>query len=505
MRKSVPDDIPSYTSEEFSRDLVELTEVAQDAIVLLDDDFRLRYLNRTAEHLLHKPRAELLGRSIWDECPDFIGTEMERQIRRVMRERVRSRYENYYAHVQRWLEFQMNPLSRGGIVMWVCDVTDRKRLQESAEHSAATLTALMANVPEGVTVSNAAGKIELVSKYSLDIIKCSPEDVVGVPVESCGEKWHVLRMDGSIPEPHELPGVRSLRGETINLEEWLLETGDGTRIGVSCNASPILGPEGKITGSVLAWRDISGPTAEQEREAENRNIAVTATLARGVAHQLNNSLTSIIGYISLAHDEPDLSKARRLLGASLDAAQQSAELVRKLLAFGGRSVFNAREGIDLAEQIRNFEGIMRAKVPERIRLEFNLAEDAPRVHADPEQIKGALIALLVNAVEAIKEGPGTITVKTCVGEFTKRALQGLRNGSKLKSGTYVSIEVRDTGAGIPAEHQSRIFDPFFSTKFLGRGLGLATIDGLARSHNGAIGLTTEAGRGTEFRLYLPAA
>ena len=246
-------------------------------------------------------------------------------------------------------------------------------------------------------------------------------------------------------------------------------------------------------------------TAEQEREAENRNIAVTATLARGVAHQLNNSLTSIIGYISLAHDEPDLSKARRLLGASLDAAQQSAELVRKLLAFGGRSVFNAREGIDLAEQIRNFEGIMRAKVPERIRLEFNLAEDAPRVHADPEQIKGALIALLVNAVEAIKEGPGTITVKTCVREFTKRALQGLRNGSKLKSGTYVSIEVRDTGAGIPAEHQNRIFDPFFSTKFLGRGLGLAAIDGLARSHNGAIGLTTEVGRGTEFRLYLPAA
>jgi signal transduction histidine kinase len=219
---------------------------------------------------------------------------------------------------------------------------------------------------------------------------------------------------------------------------------------------------------------------------------------------LNNYLTAIIGNISLAQGEPDLnSRARRLLETSLEPAQQSAELVRKLLASVGKSVLNARQEVDLAEQIRNFEGVMRAMVPEQIRLEFDLAADAPRVHGDPEQIWEALTSLLANAIEAITQG-GAIVVKTRVQELTKRALQGLRNGSKLKSGTYVSIEVSDTGTGIPPEHRDRIFDPFFSTKYLGRGLGLAAVEGFVKNHNGAIGVTTEVGRGTEFRLYLPA-
>jgi PAS domain S-box-containing protein len=492
------------TFTEFSRDLAEQVEVAQDGFVLLDQEYRFRYLNQMAERLLKKPRTELLGKSIWDEYPGHVGTELERQIRRVMHERTLVRCENYDVGLQTWFEFQINPLSRQGIAMWLCDITDRKRLQQRAEHSAATLDALMENVPEGLTITNAStGLIELVSKYSLNVINRTLEDLVCIPIESYGEKWHILRPDGSSPEPQELPAVRATEGETIYCEEWLIERTDGTRISVLYNAAPVLDRQGKILGSVLVWRDISERKAEQARRAESQKVAMAATLAGGVAHQLNNSLTAVIGNISLAHDEPDLSsKSRRSLETSLDAAQHAVELVGKLLAFVGKSVVNAREEVDLAEQIRNFEGVMRAMVPRQIRLEFDLAADAPHVRADPEQIRGALTALLANAIEAIADG-GAIVVKTRVQELTKRKLQGLRNGSKLKSGTYVSIEVSDTGAGIRPEHRDQIFDPFFSTKFLGRGLGLAAVEGTVKSHNGALGVTTEVGRGTEFRLYLP--
>jgi PAS domain S-box-containing protein len=492
------------TFTEFSRDLAEQVEVAQDAFILLDQEFRFRYLNQMAERLLQKARPELLRKSIWDEYPGWVGSELEGQIRRVIQERTPARCENYYPHLQTWFEFRINPLALG-VAMWFCDVTDRKRLQQRAERSAATLDALMENIPEGLTIANAStGMIELVSTYSFNVINRSLEHLVGIPIESYGEKWGVLRPDGSTPDPQELPAVRAIKGETIYCEEWLIKKGDGTRISVLYNAAPILDREGKIIGSVLVWRDISERKAEQVRRAESQKVAMAATLAAGVAHQLNNYLTAIIGNISLAQGEPDLnSRARRLLETSLEPAQQSAELVRKLLASVGKSVLNARQEVDLAEQIRNFEGVMRAMVPEQIRLEFDLAADAPHVHADPEQIWEALTSLLANAIEAITQG-GAIVVKTRVQELTKRALQGLRNGSKLKSGTYVSIEVSDTGTGIPPEHRDRIFDPFFSTKYLGRGLGLAAVEGFVKNHNGAIGVTTEVGRGTEFRLYLPA-
>ncbi len=227
-------------------------------------------------------------------------------------------------------------------------------------------------------------------------------------------------------------------------------------------------------------------------------------MASGVAHQFNNNLHAVLGNLSFAlEDLPRESPARHGLMEAEKAAWKAAELSKQMLAFSGHGFIKPAE-LDLTTFIGQMKHLLKALLPSSLVLELDLADSLPYVMADPGQLKQIVISLIINAIEAFDGKSGIITVRTSLKECDKEYLTPLRFGEFLKEGLYVFLEVIDTGCGMSSDTIRKVFDPFFSTKFTGRGLGLPSCLGLVQSHNGAIRISSELENGTSVRVLLPA-
>ncbi len=227
-------------------------------------------------------------------------------------------------------------------------------------------------------------------------------------------------------------------------------------------------------------------------------------MAGGVAHQFNNSLHAVLGNLSFALEElPRESPARFSLIEAEKSAWKAAELSKQMLAFSGHGFAKTTE-LDLTVFIGQLKHLLRALLPSSVILEFDLAHRLPLIQADPGQLKQIVIALIINAIEAIGEKSGMITVRTSLMECDRDYLMPLRLGKFLEEGTYVFLEITDTGYGMDSDTIQKVFDPFFSTKFTGRGLGLPSSLGLVQAHNGTIRISSESGLGTSVKVLLPA-
>jgi signal transduction histidine kinase len=229
-----------------------------------------------------------------------------------------------------------------------------------------------------------------------------------------------------------------------------------------------------------------------------------AVLAGGVAHDFNNLLTSLLGNLELAllRTAPD-APSRRHLERIGEAARRAAELSQQMLAFSGRGNLMVQEA-DLSALVRDHLGTLRSLVPTPVSLSVELGEGLPRVRADVGQLRQLVRNLVVNAVEAVGGVPGRVTVATSACRLSREELRRTLVDDGLPPGEYVALEVTDTGAGMDAATLARVFDPFFSTKFTGRGLGLAVVLGIVRGHRGAIRVASEVGRGSTVAVLLPA-
>jgi len=236
---------------------------------------------------------------------------------------------------------------------------------------------------------------------------------------------------------------------------------------------------------------------------EAQKLESIGLLAGGVAHDFNNLLMGILGNASLAldmlgaHDH----STRDAIEDVVRATERAAELTRQLLAYAGKGRFVVGPA-DLSSLVRELVPLIQASIPRKVRLILQLANDLPGIEADKAQLEQLAMNLIINAGEAI-EGDGTVTVTTFVRRI-EPADRGLFLSDHELSGSYVTFEVRDTGMGMDDETRQRIFDPFFSTKFLGRGLGLSAALGIVRGHKGAIRVESAPGRGTTFEVIFPA-
>lgn len=228
-------------------------------------------------------------------------------------------------------------------------------------------------------------------------------------------------------------------------------------------------------------------------------------LAGGIAHDFNNLLTAILGNATLMHAEVgEHSPLSRSLQQVEDAALRAAELCRQLLEYAGRGRFTLQP-LDVNEVVRGTEALMRVTVPKKVSLVVTLQPGLPQVLADQKQIRQLLMNLLLNAAEALGDRPGEIAITTSAAHHTARALATASVRSPdLRDGEYVSLRITDTGEGMSEETLARIFDPFFSTRFIGRGLGLSAVVGIVRAHKGALRVESRLGAGTSFELLLPA-
>jgi signal transduction histidine kinase len=261
--------------------------------------------------------------------------------------------------------------------------------------------------------------------------------------------------------------------------------------------------EDEVTGAVGVAIDITDEERARSRMQETHKLESLGVLAGGIAHDFNNLLTAILGNASLLRLENNPSATA---SAQLDqieaAARRAAELCRQMLAYAGRGRFALRP-LDLNELIRGIEALMAVTVPKRATIEFSFGAHLPPVLADETQIQQLLMNLVINAAEALRDGPGTISIATSTGHRSARELAATAFSPQLSDGEYVSLTVSDTGEGMNTDTLARIFDPFFSTRFTGRGLGLAAVVGIIRAHKGALRVESHPGSGSTFELLLP--
>jgi CheY-like chemotaxis protein len=226
-------------------------------------------------------------------------------------------------------------------------------------------------------------------------------------------------------------------------------------------------------------------------------------LAAGVAHDFNNLLASVLGSASLAQADlaPDAPVRQHLQRIEL-AARRGSDLTRQMLAYAGRGDTTPVD-VDVNAVVEEMRDLLGVTLPGRIELRYELTSDIPAIEVDPTQLRQVVMNLVINAAEAIGDAGGVVTVRTGIADVDVAELAELHHGLNAAPGPHFFLEIADSGCGMDPATASRIFDPFFSTKFAGRGLGLATVAGIVRRHRGALGLRSVPGAGTTFRVLLP--
>ncbi len=247
-------------------------------------------------------------------------------------------------------------------------------------------------------------------------------------------------------------------------------------------------------------RKLTEAALEQASKLESLGV-----LAGGIAHDFNNLLTAVLGNINLAQIQlGELSPAIPFLENAEKTVLRAAELTKQMLAYSGKGRFVVHPH-DLNRVVEEMVHLLQVSISKRITLRFNLRPDLPAVEADAAQIQQVVMNLVTNASDAIGDADGVIALTTEVKDLNADEIAQGMPSQQLSPGRYVVLEASDTGCGMTSEVMARIFDPFFSTKATGRGLGLSAMLGILRGHGAGIQIVSQPGYGSTFRLYFPAS
>lgn len=319
---------------------------------------------------------------------------------------------------------------------------------------------------------------------------------------------HIVPEDQDI---HYLQSNRLLETGEQQVAELRMRRQDGSRFWGRLEAGVARdGQDGPPVWRIIL-SDISGKKrAEEEgqrlqaRLQQAQKMETLGVLAGGIAHDFNNILTAVLGNAELASKEVSpTSPIRGNLTGIMAAAHRAADLCHQMLVYAGKASF-APERVRLGELVEGMTQMLKTAVSNQAVLTLNMESDLPPVEADPRQIRQVVMNLVMNASEALEDRGGAVTVSVGGTRCDEESLRGTEPSEDLTPGRYVYLEVADNGSGMDAETKARIFEPFFSTKFAGRGLGLSTVMGIVRAHRAALKVCSEPGKGTTFRILFPA-
>lgn len=305
-------------------------------------------------------------------------------------------------------------------------------------------------------------------------------------------------------EPQEQPiQVAARNSQTVKAEENQIVRADGRIIDVLSFASPLFDENGQVRGVISACVDITERKAQEQLRADlerrlhrDERMRSLGVMAAGFAHDFNNLLTTIIGQASLAAAGSRIgSEAHWHISECLEASQRAAALVRRVMAYAGHP-FHSLRPTDVPPVLKYCTELFP-------RVNLHIAPELPPVIGDRDEIQQAIQNLLSNAHESSEHADVHLRVDTCA--LSAREIADSLADQNLEPGLYVRVSVTDNGVGMPSEVADHAFDPFFSTKFLGRGLGLSEVLGIMRSHRGAVRLRSAPKSGTTVDLFFPAA
>jgi hypothetical protein len=361
--------------------------------------------------------------------------------------------------------------------------------------------ALVENSYDAVTLLDEHGAILYDSRSIVRVTGFTPEERLGMRI---GENIHPDDL-GAVAQ--KFADCLAKPDETLDLEYRFRHRDGSWRHGQAVGVNRLADPA--VQAIVVNHRDVTerklmeGALRESEEQLRQaQKMEAVGQLAGGVAHDFNNVLTAIFGYTDLLLDQVAANDPRRSDVEEIrGAAERAAALTRQLLAFSRKQVMQPRL-IDLNGIISGLHHLLERLLGVGIRLDIVPDPELDRVRADPGQVEQVLMNLAANARDAMPEG-GSLRLATRNEDLRQDG--GARPG--LRKGRYVVIEVADTGTGMPPEVQARVFEPFYTTKELGKGtgLGLATVYGIVKQMGGGIYLQSAPGQGTTFAVYLPRA
>ena len=384
------------------------------------------------------------------------------------------------------------------------EMAEREVAQRALQESESRFRTIFDSVHDAIFLHDIdTGVLIDVNARTCELYEASREEIIGSDVGRLSLGDHSFNSDLARDKIHQAAdGVpqlftwraRSLKGRLFWIEVAL------KRASVN-GVDRVLAVGRDITDRI----DAEARHRELERQMLHaQKLESLGVLAGGIAHDFNNILAAILGNADLAllRLPPEL-QARCYLQEISTASRRAADLCRQMLAYAGRGQFLV-ERIDLSATVRDMADMLRVSISKKATLDCNLANDLPPIEADVSQIRQIVMNLIVNASEALGERPGTIRLSTGLCAGTSGDPDALVETSGELSGSCVFLEVADDGAGMDEVTRRRVLEPFFSTKFAGRGLGLAAVQGIVRAHHGAIELRSAPGEGSTFRIVLPA-
>lgn len=283
--------------------------------------------------------------------------------------------------------------------------------------------------------------------------------------------------------------------------EWACCRADGTLVLCEVRLVRLPGSKNLVRASLT---DITVRKQVEEAHQQHQKLESLGLLAGGIAHDFNNLLTGILSQAELALTKlPADNPSSQHISKMVKAAQRASDLTRQLLAYAGKGEF-LREIIDLNRFVEDNLPLLQMAVPQSVQLLWHPSGDLPMLYADAGQIQQILMNLVINAIESIEDELGQVIIKTGLEQVEPQAQPALRAYAPLKPGPYICLEIQDNGVGMDTETQKRAFDPFFSTKGIGRGLGLSAILGILRAQGGTIHVISQLGKGSRFQVLMPA-
>ena len=382
------------------------------------------------------------------------------------------------------------PSERSGfqnLLVSIIDITERRHAEAARRESEDRYRDLFENANDAIFIVDADLNYIDANKKAVELFGFSREEIL---------RMNILDVIPSEQVSRSEKVLRKLRGkESYDKFVGKMKRKDGRWLDIEVSSSPII-KNGAVVGSRDIVRDITERKKLEEELMKREKLESLGVLTGGLAHDFNNLLTAILGNISLAGIPGQTSEAilARLTDAE-KAALRARDLTQQLLTFskGGAPV----------KQMLNIGAIIKDSAAfslsgSSVKCIYEMPKDLWSVEADAGQMSQVINNLVINADQAMPGG-GTITI---TGE---NVILEAENRFSLKEGNYVKIAIKDQGMGIPREHLRKIFDPYFTTKQKGSGLGLASAFSVVRRHDGYIAVESILGSGTTFSLYLPAS
>lgn len=390
--------------------------------------------------------------------------------------------------------------TRGAVAAFV-DITSRKTVEAALQQAERHNRAMVDSSPLSIISLTADG---LVSGWNP-----ASERTFGFGATEVMHQYLPI-VDDETDSEHRKWRAEVLAGHAFHGRTTRRRHKDGHKIDVSVSTAPTRGGDGTIVGLVAIYEDITERRQLErirqqlhDRMQEAQRLESLGVLAGGIAHDFNNLLTMILGNIHMAREDlPAGSLTLESLHHAEVATRRAADLTAQMLSYAGKGPFTL-EPVDLGGVIRDTSGLLEAAIPDRAKLHLDLHPGLPSIEGEPTQLRQMLLNLASNAGEALNSGSGGITIRTGPTTVDSQYLAGTLPPGLMSPGECVFVEVLDNGEGMSGEVVKRIFEPFYTTRFPGRGLGLAAVLGIVRRHRGAIRVESVQGEGTVMRVLFP--